>query len=490
MKKFLRYDNPLWALVGALVFCLIYSWSTSPLYQVMGSDSPFFELIGLGVTQGKVPYVDLFDHKGPLLFFINALGFSFGMGKTGLFLLQVVFMTATFALLYRLMLLFTSGDKRMAFIAVVLSILPLIDFITEGNQCEEWMLPFICLCLLCSCRYVLSGERKHPLALSLMYGASFAILFYIRPNDAVMQIGGIYFGLFLLWIVRKDYGQILPNLATFLAACVLVSVPIWWYFIARDSVPDFLYGMIIHNLRYTGDVIFSWGGIGMILIPAVCYGAICIWARKDGGCRDLVWVFVPVFIFTVILVGKRDYYHYLIPTVPALAISIALALRSKWKVYLWTVCILFAVFSFRQHKCIFRAVSMGPDLEEFYSQTDALFDNVPEEQRNSVWNYNLWLYPCEEDSPHMVSLFGIFVHAGVTMGNRDMIWFQEEFWDNPVTFVDKRPEWLIMCPEEQYMENVDYLYDHYELVASTSSEPFCEVRLYRLRNQFSCPALP
>ncbi len=483
MKTFLRYDNPIWALIGAVLFCLIYSWSTSPLYQVMGSDSPFFELIGMGITQGKVPYVDLFDHKGPLLFFINALGFSFGIGKTGLFLLQTVWMTATFILLYKLALLFLSGDRRKAFFAVLLSALPLIDFITEGNQCEEWMLPFICLCLLCSCRYVLSPDRKHSPSLSLMYGAAFAILFYIRPNDAVMQIGGIYFGLFLIWIVRKEYRQILPNIAAFLGGCILVSIPLWWYFIARDSVPDFLYGMIIHNLRYTGDALFTWGGIGMILIPAVCYGAIFLWTRKNDSGRELAFIFIPIFVFTVILVGKRDYYHYLIPTVPALAISFALALRSNWKAYLWTVCALFAIFSFRQDKCIVRAVSMGPDLKEFYSRTDALFEKVPQEQRNSIWNYNLWLYPCEDGGPHMVSLFGAFVHAGITMGNRDMIWFQEEFWDEPVTFVDKRPEWLVMCPEEEYMENVDYLYENYDLVASTPSEPYCEIRLYHLKEE-------
>lgn len=483
MKKNSRISNLLWAFLLAGVFCLVFSWSTSPLYQVMGFDSQFFELIGLGVTQGKIPYVHLFDHKGPLLFFINALGFSFGIGKTGVFVLQVIFMTATFFLLYELLLLFVAGDRKKALFAGLLSLLPLIDFITEGNQCEEWMLPFICLSLLCSFRYLLSGKREHPAALSLMYGAFFAILFYIRPNDAVMQIGGIYFGLFLVWIVRKDYRQILPNIAMFLAGCVLVSIPIWWYFIARDSVPDFLYGMIIHNMRYAGDALFTWGGIGMILIPLVCYGAIMLWIRKDSSRRELTFIVVPVLVFTLLLIGKRDYYHYLLPTIPALSISFAIALQCNWKAYLWTVCVLFAVFSYRQDKCIVRAVKMGDDLKEFYAQTDALFEKVPAEQRNSIWNYNLYIYHHEKHSPHMVSLIGTFVHAGITMGNRDIIWFQEEFWDTPVTFVESRPEWLVMYPGDQYMENVDYLYSNYELAASTPSEPYCEIRLYHLKDK-------
>ena len=62
------------AFAGALVF----SPSTSPLYSDWGYDSAMFQTIGKYWAQGHLPYVELFDHKGPIIFFINALGYALG----------------------------------------------------------------------------------------------------------------------------------------------------------------------------------------------------------------------------------------------------------------------------------------------------------------------------------------------------------------------------------------------------------------------------
>ena len=51
----------------SFIFTLIYSWTISPLFLGDGVDSSIFKTIGLGLTQGKLPYIDLFDHKGGLL---------------------------------------------------------------------------------------------------------------------------------------------------------------------------------------------------------------------------------------------------------------------------------------------------------------------------------------------------------------------------------------------------------------------------------------
>lgn len=39
-----------------------------------GGDSAVFILIGKMFNAGKVPYVDFFEHKGPTLIFIEAIG--------------------------------------------------------------------------------------------------------------------------------------------------------------------------------------------------------------------------------------------------------------------------------------------------------------------------------------------------------------------------------------------------------------------------------
>jgi len=474
-KKFLRYDNPLWALLGAVLFLLVFSWSTSPWYKVFGHDSPFFEIIGLGVVQGKIPYVDLFDHKGPLIFFIDALGFSFGIGKTGVFLLQVVFMSFTLFFLYKLAALFTKGPKQ-AFAAVALTLIPLADFLCEGNQCEEWMLPFIASSLYLVCNYIKNDGGRFPFWKSLYLGAAFAIIFYTRPNDAVMQVGAMCLGVFIYWIGRKQYGELLPAAAGFLSSCVLVSIPIWGWFWSKNAVGDFIYGMIVHNLRYTGDALFSWGGIGMILIPAVIVGAILLLDKKNG--RSMWFIFIPILAATVILIGKRDYYHYLIPFIPTVAACFAMALEGRWKKFLWVVCVLFAVFSYRQCKTIVKAVAQADRVETFYRQTDALFEKVPESERNYIWNYNLWVL-FEEHSPHLIAMLGAWLHKGITPGNTDFVWFQSDYKDKVVTVRDAEPKWLVLTRESGFNQDFDWIFENYELVAETPAEPACVVELYK-----------
>ena len=85
-------------LIG-MILCSAY---TSPLYSnYFGADSALFTLIGKGITEGKIVYKDLFDHKGPLLFFIEALGYFIGK-STGIFIIQCTFGIINLFLLYKI----------------------------------------------------------------------------------------------------------------------------------------------------------------------------------------------------------------------------------------------------------------------------------------------------------------------------------------------------------------------------------------------------
>ena len=477
MKESFCLKRVIWALLTATLFLLIFSWSTSPLYHTYGGDSPFFQIIGLGITQGKVPYVDLFDHKGPVPFFMNALGYSFGLGRCGVFILQIVSMTVTLLLLQKIASLFTS--YRKSFAAVALALIPMIDFITEGNQVEEWQLPYIALTLFLMFRYLLSHSRRHPYWQSLVYGLCFAMVFYNRPNDGVMWIGSLFFGLFLMWIVRRQYDGISGNVAAFIGGFLVISAVVFGWFLSRDAVDDLIFGMIIHNIRYAGGALFTWGGIGMILIPVFFVTAILLLQRGNGN-REFGFVLIPMLVLTLALIGKRDYYHYLIPFVPFIVICFALCKEHECRLFLWGICIIFALFSYRELSFITKAHSLRDTLVEFYAQTDELFENVPESERNGIWNYNLETW-YGDDSPHEVSLMGAFPHAGITPSSPVLAAYDLYGLNDRFGIRNYNPEWLVMNPSDSYDRDFEYIYENYELVASTPSEPVCEIRLYRKR---------
>lgn len=478
-KNFIRIDNPVWAFVAAFLYLLLFSWSTSPLYLTYGGDSPFFQIIGLGITQGKIPYVDLFDHKGPVPFFMDALGYSLGIGKYGIFVFQVISMTVSICLFYKIAGLFTTSDKKAAG-AVALSLLALADFITEGNQVEEWQLPYVSLTLLLIFGYIRSGSGRHPLWKSLIYGLCFGLVLFNRPNDGVMWVGSLFFGLMIMWTVRREYKMMFANTGAFIGGTVLAVLPFILWFASKDALPDLWYGMVVHNVKYASDALFSWGGIGMILIPAIFVVVTIVLTSRDGF-KDFRYVLIPMLVFTVALIGKRDYYHYLIPFTPYIAAAFALCLEHGWKAFVWVVSVLFAVFMYRESTYIINAFKGHDRLESLYEQSDALFEAVPEGERNSVWNYNLVSYTKDRHST-TISLMGCFLHAGVTpsspvLASYDLLYLEDRFGVRTY-----EPEWLIMCPSDSYQKDFDYIFENYDLVASSPDEPVCELRLYKRKS--------
>ena len=76
-------------LLSALMGVALFTESTSPLFSGWGYDSAMFQTIGKYWVEGYLPYVDLYDHKGPMIFFINALGYGLG-GRNGVYIIQVL----------------------------------------------------------------------------------------------------------------------------------------------------------------------------------------------------------------------------------------------------------------------------------------------------------------------------------------------------------------------------------------------------------------
>ena len=76
------------SLLLAAVFCLIFSYYSSPLTpQTYGWDSSFFQLVGASMTKGFLPYRHFFDNKGPYLFLLEWLGQTVCYGRGGVFIL-------------------------------------------------------------------------------------------------------------------------------------------------------------------------------------------------------------------------------------------------------------------------------------------------------------------------------------------------------------------------------------------------------------------
>ncbi len=146
-------------LVSTLVFLLLFSSSTSPFYVCPELyDSGVFQLIGKSWAQGKIPYVDIWDTKGPLVFFINAIGYWGGQRKIGVFVLQDIFLFASMAYAFKIISL--EYNKRSALLLTLALMLYFANTCEGGNNVEEYVLPFLFISFYNICRWLRKIENE------------------------------------------------------------------------------------------------------------------------------------------------------------------------------------------------------------------------------------------------------------------------------------------------------------------------------------------
>ena len=476
MKKL--FENrwfPLIFIPIAFMFTLIYSWATSPLYLGEGLDSSIFRTIGLGMTQGKMPYTDLFDHKGGILFLIQALGWIVVPGRWGLFLVQVAFLSVTLFFMFRTACLFI--DKKKGFLATLAGLFLYVLFMESGNQCEGYALPFISISLYLALKYTRDAERTlHPLSYSLVYGISFAFIFWIRPNDAVAQVGSIMAGIFILQLVRKQFKNAILNALVFLAGCAVITLPLMSYFASRDCLLPLLDGTFLYNLKYASDNGFPSGQ--MILMPSFIYGLL-IWMSIKRDRKDMIFVFIPMLILTLMFIGKRDYAHYLIIIVPSALVVFSMTIKEKWKIFMGILLLTITIASVRQHKYVFKSFETREQIEQFYTQTRRIISNVPISERSQIWNLNL-LTASNDDSPNVVSALGAMLDSKVTPCNRVFVYFHVETFGEEETVNANMPKWILADPTCNQFEDYEaFLSENYAIVDATDGTCLGDVTLYK-----------
>lgn len=463
---------PLLFIPLALIFLLIYSWSTSPLYVSEGGDSCIFKIIGLGFIQGKVPYVDLFDHKGGFLFLIQALGFILLPNKLGVFVIQLFNLSITLYFLYKTARLFVSPPK--SFVVILLTMIYFISCIQEGNQCEEYMLSFITVSLyLCLKCFVLNSPNSHPIIYSLIYGIAFACIFWIRPNDSLAHVGAIFGGTFIYLLYEHKIRLALLNLGSFIFGYLLVSISIILFYWTHDALRGLLEGTLLYNIKYTTDIdVISKK---MIVFPLLCYLGI-IWMLVKSRLHKLVFIFLPIMILTIILIGKRNYAHYLIVLVPYVTILLTLLISTRKKWICIFIASLFVWMSVGQQRTIINCYRLNPQMARLYCQTSSMIYSIPEDERDDIWSLNLHY----SSDNYLVSTMGVFLNAGITPCNRIFVPSHIPNFGGEEKIEKKIPKWILADPSfNMYNTYKDFLYSNYDIIECTDKIGSANIILYK-----------
>ena len=404
-KKITKRDYISLSIVSVIFIVAMIGFScyTSPLYpNYFGWDSAIFSLLGKGMVEGKELYIDLFDHKGPVIFMIDALGHMLG-GRTGIFLLQCISGLITLYFLYFTGKMLRPGGKyRWALEGVCLFLCTgavLLYTMENGNLTEEYSLPFISCCCYFFMKYALNAKDKpsHPRIWAVVYGVAFAIISLLRLNNGVtVAVGVLVIMIYLLY--RKQYINLLWNLAFGLIGILLVYIPTAIYFYLHSSLNEMIYATFIYNFLYAGNaghtsVMENTKLFFMLYLPmllSLVFAAVKVIKERKFDCVDGVLAFTLLINIACLWLSNR-FPHYFVIFVPVYYLMLCryvyFSLRSA---ALW-LALLCAVWYFNE--TVERTWTLAGEVYVYdnprYTAVAEDMSKIPPEERDSVIGFEI-----------------------------------------------------------------------------------------------------
>lgn len=461
MTKYLNESLGIWIFSFTISFiCLSFFATTiSPFTLDEGCDSCVFKQMGLTILSGKIPYLSLFDHKGPILYFINAIGLGIG-GRFGLFMLSVINLTIVLRLWYAIAKHYVSG--ALSFLPVLITLLFYLRVMEGGNLTEDW-----CLLPLSYSLYLASRMLVHKVSPSfvdsLFLGMSAGIILFIRVNNSALLVCAfILIG--YLSISYRTYKNLFNNMMGMILgfAFVVISVLLFFFFnYGQVGVTEMLYGTFFFNFEYyqyhnMGFLKFFLANSGIFnvffLFPILlCFN---LYKKRNTGDRIAFMFFLLSFVFCYVTMGKATLIHYLVVVVPLIVMSISYAFKDQKRNYVLCILLtllLFSPYYYRVFKLNF-GFSNRKELCDLFQKTDSAIDSMDENEKNQIWNYNTYFTGIQ-----------ILQHKKLTQCNRVVLDFQLKVSDKlkrseKDKLISLKPRYIILDSTRPHIDKEDSLF--------------------------------
>ena len=237
----------MYALGALFIYC--FSYSTSRLYPYFfGNDSAHFMTIGRAWLFGKIPYRDLFDHKGPAIYWIDMVGYAIGGNKYGIAIIQFIAICVSLTAVFQISQLKLKNNLYGIATGVITLVLMKNNY-QEGNSVEEYCLPFLFWSAYGLIKYYEEDVDEHKSFFSLIYGLTFGICLTTRVTNIVAICGGI-FVVYIILLLKGKYYNLIMNIVSFVIGLGLILIPFLVYFHSRESMEEMIYDSLFFNFKY------------------------------------------------------------------------------------------------------------------------------------------------------------------------------------------------------------------------------------------------
>lgn len=239
--------------------CISINSTHSFLYKFMeGQDVHCFITTARCMLRGDVLYKDIYEPKGPLLYFLYVVALLINSNSfIGVFTLEVILFSVYIFFAYKIVALFVENTIIRYVLTVITGLITCSDVsFNGGGQCEELTLPFLCISMYIILKYF---SQRYPCTIKsidvFLIGCCFSVVFWMKYT-----LCGIYIGIIILIIVlqikNKTVKKIFQYALIFILGFLFLSIPVIIYFLQNGGMKP-LFDV------YFYQVIFKYGQGGM-----------------------------------------------------------------------------------------------------------------------------------------------------------------------------------------------------------------------------------
>lgn len=386
--------------IVAVFFVTFFSFSTSPLYPYyFGGDSAQFQTVGKAWASGAIPYRDMFDHKGPVIFFVDMLGYLVTGAKFGIWIIQIVAMLFTLLALWKIAML-AEKSRFYGVVAIAVSLIILMQNYVDGNMTEEYCLPFICFSIYGQLKFFENDSPKHSPRFAVLYGMAFSVCFLTRITNAIPVLVGVGI-ITILLLLEKEYKNLGNNIVAFLVGAFVIAFPFFVYFSVLGEFGDFMYGTIFYNIQYSNNMTSwvqnasgeNWKTYFWVYVASWSVFITALLAIRRKSYKKAIWLALLGIAETMMFFKGALYSQYGMVTLPQIVLLLNEIIRLKanegQKLFRnFAICVLaFFCFTIANEKFP-QAIDLHNTFSKYSDRGwEVLMDYIPEEDRNSFVAY-------------------------------------------------------------------------------------------------------
>lgn len=237
-------------IISLIAFIFSINCKVNPFIRGTGyTDSNVFMYVGRVIAKGGIPYKDAFDHKGPLVYLINALAVKIASFGGSIWVFEFVTLLISFYFVYKTSRL--SCNKVISLIVLIISSATLNNYFQGGNLTEEYALPFITISTFIFTDYFLNNRINKFRA--IICGLSFEVVCMLRINMIALWVV-MCVSVLIKYRQNNDFHTCKTFFIWFIVGTLIILLPIMIWLFLNNAIYEYISDYFLFNIEYINSL--------------------------------------------------------------------------------------------------------------------------------------------------------------------------------------------------------------------------------------------